>query len=78
MWNLAGVQKHITDITARWARLSCRIPQIKRSGKQLADMVKFHTGKAFSGCDDALEPGVLSALPEIQKLQGGGSAGVDP
>ena len=58
--------------------MSCPVPQMKQSGKQLADMAKCHSGEAFFGCDDPLESVIFSALPEIRKLHDGGSTGVDP
>jgi len=76
--SFARVREHIQKITNRWARLSCQVPQIKPSGKRLADRAMCHSSDAFFGCDDPLEPVIFSALYGIRKLYDGGSAGVDP
>ena len=76
--NFASVRQHAKEITDRWARVSCSVPQIRQSGMQLADMGKNHSSEAFFGCDDPLESVIFSTLLEIRKLQDGDITRVDP
>jgi hypothetical protein len=76
--SFASVRQHATDITDRWGRSLCPVPQMDQSVMQLAGMAKSHSGEAFFGCDDPLEPVLFSALVEIRKLQAGDRTVVDP